>query len=521
MRLDTIAAMTPEKGVAKQENRMSASKPRNSGLAAGLAVALAMSVIGPALAAESDPDATINIGSLYEPQNLDNTAGAGQGINEAFNGNVYEALFRLTDAGTVVPSLAKDTKVSEDGLTYTFALQPGVTFHSGAPLTSKDVKFSIERVTAEASKSSRKNSLKTIASVETPDDATVVVKLASRSISLPYNLSYVWIANDEATDFQAKEDGTGPYALQEWRRGSSLAIARFDKYWGEKPKNAEVVFQYFTEATALNNALLTGSVDIITSVQSPDSLAQFKDNPEFTVSEGQSTTKLLLAYNDRVAPFDNVKVRKALARAIDDGKLLKAVWGDYGTLIGSFVPPTDAWYADLTKVDAYDPESAKALLKEAGYPDGFTFTIDTPNYDPHPISDQLIQSELAKIGVKVQINVITANEWYTKVYKAHDFQATLQEHVNHRDIVFYGNPDFYWGYNNPKVIDLIKQAESSGTEAEQTEKLKEANTIIAEDAASNWFYLYPQIVVSKASVNGYPLNGLNSQFFAYGITKAE
>lgn len=500
---------------------MSGSKIRNRATTAALAAVVAAVVLSPALAQEANPDATINIGSLYEPQNLDNTAGAGQGINEAFNGNVYEALFRLTDAGTVEPVLAKDTKVSDDGLTYTFTLQPGVTFHSGAPLTAKDVKFSIERVTAEASKSSRKNSLKSIAGIETPDDATVVVKLSSRSISLPYNLSYVWIANDEATDFQAKEDGTGPYALQEWRRGSSLALARFDKYWGAKPKNGEVVFQYFTEATALNNALLTGSVDIITSVQSPDSLAQFKDNPEFTVSEGKSTTKLLLAYNDRVAPFDNVKVRKALARAIDDEKLLKAVWGDYGTLIGSFVPPTDAWYADLTKTDAYDPESAKALLKEAGYPDGFTFTIDTPNYDPHPIAAQFIQSELAKIGVKVEINVITANEWYTKIYKAHDFQATLQEHVNHRDIVFYGNPDFYWGYNNPKVVDLIKQAEASATEAEQTEKLKEANTIIAEDAASNWFYLYPQIVVSKATVSGYPVNGLNSQFFAYDITKAE
>ena len=501
---------------------MSATTPRSSrALTAAFAVALAMGVSGSALAADSDPDATINIGSLYEPQNLDNTAGAGQGINEAFNGNVYEALFRLTDAGTVEPVLAKDTKVSEDGLTYTFTLQPGVTFHSGAPLTAADVKFSIERVTAETSKSSRKNSLKSISGIETPDDATVVVKLASRSISLPYNLSYVWIANDEATDFQAKEDGTGPYALQEWRRGSSLSIARFDKYWGEKPKNGEVVFQYFTEATALNNALLTGSVDIITSVQSPDSLAQFKDNPEFTVSEGKSTTKLLLAYNDRVAPFDNVKVRKALARAVDDGKLLKAVWGDYGTLIGSFVPPTDPWYVDLTATDAYDPESARALLKEAGYPDGFTFTIDTPNYDPHPIAAQFIQSELAKIGVKVEINVITANEWYTKIYKAHDFQATLQEHVNHRDIVFYGNPDFYWGYNNPKVVDLIKQAEASATEDEQTGKLKEANTLIAEDAASNWFYLYPQIVVSKNTVAGYPLNGLNSQFFAYGITKSE
>lgn len=476
---------------------------------------------GSVQAQDFDADATINIGSLYEPQNLDNTAGAGQGINEAFNGNVYEALFRLSDSGAVEPVLAKDYKVSEDGLTYTFTLQPAVTFHSGDPLTSKDVKFSIERVTAPESKSSRKNSLKPIASIETPDDATVVVKLSSRSISLPYNLSYVWIVNDKASNLTSTEDGTGPYRLEDWRRGSSLQLTRFDKYWGQKPSNGEVAFQYFTEATALNNALLTGSVDIVTSVQSPDSLAQFKDNPDFTVAEGQSTTKLLLAYNDRVAPFDNVKVRKALARAVDDAKLLKAVWGDYGTLIGSMVPPTDPWYVDLTKVDAYDPESAKALLTEAGYPDGLTFTIDTPNYDPHPIAAQFLQTELAKVGVKVNINIITANEWYSKIYKAHDFQATLQEHVNHRDIVFFGNPDFYWGYNNPKVVDLVKQAEASATTDEQTDKLKEANRIIAEDAASNWIYLYPQIVVSAKSVTGYPVNGLNSQFFVADIKKAD
>lgn len=498
-----------------------ANRTHRSALKATTAAMLLLMGVAPVLSAEGGRDATVSIGSLYEPQNLDNTAGAGQGINEAFNGNVYEALFRLNDDGSVSPSLVKDYTVSEDGLTYTFTLQPGVTFHSGDPLTSADVKWSIERVTSPDSKSSRKNSLKPIASIEMPDDATVVIKLSSRSISLPYNLSYVWVINDAAKDLQSTEDGTGPYALDGWQRGSQLAVKRFDKYWGPKPENGEVVFKYFTEATALNNALLTGAVDVITSVQSPDSLAQFKDNPDFTVAEGKSTTKLLLAYNDRVAPFDNVKVRKALARAVDDKKLLEAVWGEYGTLIGSFVPPTDPWYVDLAKTDAYDPESAKALLAEAGYPDGFTFTIDTPNYDPHPIAAQFLQGELAKVGVKVEINVITANEWYTKIYKAHDFQATLQEHVNHRDIVFYGNPDFYWGYNNPKVVDLIKASEEAKTVDEQTEKLKEANIQIAEDAASNWLYLYPQIVVSKKSVSGYPLNGLNSQFFAYGIKKAD
>jgi peptide/nickel transport system substrate-binding protein len=487
-------------------------------LAALLAgVALPASV----LAQDFDPNASIRIGSLYEPQNLDNTAGAGQGINEAFNGNVYEALFQLTDAGSVEPKLVESYEASDDGLTYTFTLKDGVTFHSGDVLTSADVKYSIERVTAEASKSSRKKSLSTITSIETPDEKTVVITLSARSISLPYNLSYVWIVNDAAPDISATQDGPGPYSLGDWRRGAARALQRYDGCWGAAPTNGEVVYTYFTDATALNNALLTNAVDIITSVQSPDSLAQFTGNPAYTVTEGASTTKELLAYNDRVAPFDNVKVRKALARATDKARLLNSIWGDYGTLIGSFVPPTDPWYVDLTGVDAYDVDSAKALLAEAGYPDGFEFTLDTPDYDPHPIVAQFLQSEYAKIGVKVNINIITANEWYTKVYQAHDFQATLQEHVNHRDIVFYGNPDFYWGYNNPDVVKLIADAEAAGSQAEQVEKLTEANKIIAEDAASNWLYLYPQIVVSAANVTGYPINGLNSQFFAYGIQKSE
>jgi len=489
-----------------------------AGWGVGVATAM-MLVLGSAQAQEANPNATIRIGSLYEPQNLDNTAGAGQGISEAFNGNVYEGLFQLLDDGSVQPRLAEDYSVSEDGLTYTIKLKSDVTFHSGDPLTAADVKHSIERVTAETSKSSRKNSLANIESIEAPDDATVVIHLESRSISLPYNLTYVWIVNDAAADLTSAADGTGPYKLDSWRRGSSISLVPNENYWGEKPKNGGVTYTYFTEATALNNALLTNAVDIITSVQSPDSLAQFKDNPSFTVSEGASTTKEVLAFNDRVEPFSNTKVRKAITRAINREQLLNSIWGEYGTLIGSFVPPTDPWYVDLNDVDAYDVESAKQLLSEAGFADGFSFTLDTPNYDPHPIVAQFVQNELAKVGIKVNINIITANEWYTKIYQARDFEATLQEHVNHRDIVFYGNPNFYWGYNNQQVVDLIAGAEASATEEEQVEKLKEANRIIAEDAASTWLYLYPQIVVSSSSVSGYPVNGLNSQFFAYDIVK--
>ncbi|MEV6865910.1 ABC transporter substrate-binding protein [Streptosporangium subroseum] len=468
----------------------------------------------------ADPNATIEVGSLYEPQNLDNTGGGGQGVTEAFNGNVYEGLFKLGDDGKVENLLAKDYKVSPDGLTYTFTLQSGVTFHSGDPLTSADVKYSIEKVIAKDSQSARKSSFTGIKSITTPDDSTVAVKLSTKSISFVYNLSYVWVINDQAKDLTTSEDGTGPYKLGTWKRGSSLSLDLFAGYWGTPPTNKGVVFHYFTAATALNNALLTNAVDIVTSEQSPDALAQFNDNKDYTVNDGHSTTKLLLAFNDRVKPFDNALVRKAVTSAIDNRKLLNSIWGDYGTLIGSMVPPTDPWYEDLTTVNPYDVELAKKQLSEAGYANGFSFTLDTPNYDPHPTAATFIKGELAKVGITVTINVITADEWYTKVFKNRDFAATLQEHVNDRDVVWYGNPDFYWGYDNPEVTKLVNQAEQSDTTDDQAALLKKANQQIAADAASDWLYLYPQIVVASSSLSGYPVNGLNSQFYAYAIKKS-
>jgi len=488
----------------------------------GVAIALTLTLAAcssPTKTTSASSDATINIGSLYEPQNLDNTAGGGQGVNEALNGNVYEGLFSLTDSGKVENLLATDYKVSSDGLTYTFTIRDGVLFHSGKALTSADVKYSIEKVTAAKSQSARKSNFDMIKSVATPDAKTVVVTLKTRSISFVYNLSYIWVINSDAKDITATEDGTGPYTLTAWKHGSTLSLTRFDKYWGTPAKNKVVVFHYFTDATALNNALLTHAVDVVTAEQSPDALAQFK-NADFKINNGQSTTKLLLVFNDRVAPFNKPLVRKAITSAIDNKKLLQSIWGDYGTLIGSMVPPTDPWYEDLTKVNPYDPTLAKKELTDAGYPNGFTFRLDTPSYDPHPAAATFIKAELAKVGVTVNINIITADQWYTQVYQKLDFAATMQEHVNDRDVVWYGNPDFYWGYNNPKVTDLINKAEQASTTTEQTDLLKQANRIIVNEAASDWIYLYPQIVVASTTISGYPINGLNSQFYAFNIVKS-
>ncbi|WP_435134811.1 ABC transporter substrate-binding protein [Actinacidiphila sp. bgisy144] len=464
-------------------------------------------------------DATVNIGSLYEPQNLDNTAGGGQGVTEALNGNVYEGLFKLTDDGKVENLLARSYTKSADGLTYTFTLRDGVKFHSGRELTSADVKYSLRKVLADDSQSARKSNLEVVKDIATPDAHTVKVTLSQKSISFVYNLSYVWIIDSQAKNLKTTEDGTGPYELGKWTRGSALSLKRFAGYWGTPATNAQVVFHYFKDATALNNALLTNAVDVVTSEQSPDALDQFKSNQNYKVNDGNSTTKLLLAFNDKAKPFTDVKVRKAVSEAIDDKKLLESIWGGYGKLIGSMVPPTDPWYEDLTGVNAYNVADAKKLLAAAGYAKGFSFTLDTPNYDPHPTVATFVKSQLAKVGITVKINTVTPDEWYTKVYKNHDFTATLQEHVNDRDLTWYGNPDFYWGYDNKQVTAWVKEAEEASTTGEQTALLKKVNEQTAKDAASDWLYLYPQIVVASTKVSGYPLNGLNSQFYAYAIKK--
>ena len=484
--------------------------------AATIAAAMALAACSGGAASNSASD-PIELGSLYDPVNLSNIAGGGQGVTEALNGNVYEGLFYLADDGTIQPQLATSYDVSEDGLTYTFHLREGVTFSDGTAFDAADAVHSINRVLAEDSQSARKSQLAVINSVEATDPQTLTVTLSQRSISLPYNLSYLWMV-PEGFDSQTETDGTGPYTLDAWTKGSTLALKAREGYWGDSPKNDAVTFHYYTDATAMTNALSAGDIDIITSLQSPDALATFQGNSDFVVSEGTSTTKELLAFNDAQAPFNDARVRQAIYSAIDREKLLESIWGNAGQVIGSMVPPSDPWYEDLTSVNPYDPERSKALLAEAGA-EGLSFTLDTPSYDPHPTVAEFVKSELAKVGVTVTINTITADEWYSKVYKEHDFQATLQEHVNTRDVVWYGNPKFYWGYNNEAVTALIDEAEQASTEDEQTEKLRAANEQIAADAASAWLYLYPQIVVARSNVSGYGVNGLNSQFFVSGISK--
>ena len=280
-----------------------------------------------------------------------------------------------------------------------------------------------------------------------------------------------------------------------------------------------MIFKYFNNSSAEANALTSGQIDIITNVDSPEQLKAFKDNPKFTITGGKSTTKQVFAFNDKRTPFTDVRVRQAISRGVNKAAVLKATWDTYGQLIGSFVPPQDPWYEDLTSVNAYDPASAKKLLADAGYPNGFTFELVTPSTDIHQLSAQAIKSDLAKIGVTVNIKIVDPSAWYEIVFKNRDYDATLQEHVNDRDLIWYGNPNFYWGYDNANVQQWVKDAQSADTPEDQVADYKKVARTIAEEAASAWLYLYPQLRISASNVTGYPVNGKNSAFYLAKIEK--
>ncbi len=462
----------------------------------------------------------IIIGTTNEPTSFQRNVGGSSGISETTTRNVYEGLTSIDDAGEVINTLAESYDVSDDGLTHTFNIRPHVTFHDGTALTSKDAAWSISEAIGPESKSARASDLRVIEAVETPDDSTLVLTLSHRSHSLPFFLASVTIVK-EGDKENTSENGTGPYQLEEWVQGDHLTLVRNEEYWGEPAKNPGVTFQFFTDETALNNALLTDAVDLVIQQESPDQLSQFENNPDYQVTDGNSIKKWVWTFNNKQEPFTDVRVRQALYTAIDRDAIREAVWGDYGVVIGSMPPVTEPWYdATFAEIHAYDPAAARDLLKEAGATD-LSFDITYVAGGTQEIIVQQITSDLADVGVTLNPVPIDDSTWYEKVYTNKDYETTLMDHNNPRDVLWYANPDFYWQYDNPEVQELKVASDEAGTDEEQTESIHELSKIIATEAPSAWLFQAPQIRIARAGVSGYSADKVAEPFYVANIVKSE
>lgn len=461
-----------------------------------------------------DTDATVHVRLTLEPTGLNTFTTAGAALDQLLLDNVYQGLVGVDTAagGRIVPALARSWEQSADGLVYTFHLVTNAEFHDGAPLTAADAVWSLRQQIAPGSASIDAASLNSIAEATAPDPATVRITLKQRDTQLLWNLTRRGgIVYKKGTDFASlagSANGSGPFRLTGWNRGSSITLTRNDDYWGAKPKVAEVVLHYIKDRNAANNAQLTGQTDIQVGAD-PTLLQPFTGDDRFTVLRGTTTDKFTLAFNGKQAPFTNPDVRHAIRQAIDRQGIIAAYGA--GVAIGSAVPPQDPWYEDLTGIDAYDPDNAKKLLTAAGFGGGLALTLDVPNIYPTAITD-LVVSDLAKVGITVTVRQLEFQTWLSKVYSGKDFQLSLVDHAEARDLDNYTKPGYYFGYDNPQVRQWYTEARTAASDADRDALLKKAARQISVDAAADWLFLVQSTTVVRAGVYGVPQHETSNRY---------
>ena len=470
----------------------------------------------PSSTAKPDADASAVVRLVLEPSNLDIRQTAGAALDQILIDNVYQGLVGRTAKQDIVPALATDWKISDDGLTYTFTLREGVTFHDGQPLTPQDVVWSLttRKNTPEGSDSSRLANVQTIAA----DGQTITLTLSAPDSTLLWNLTGragLVLKEGDTVDYKTKANGTGPFALGSWRQGDSITFTRNDAYWGDKAKVGEVVFDYIPDNQAALNAALAGEVDVVTGFD-----ANLKDKIEaggdYELVLGASTDKGTLAFNQTSGPLADKRVRQAIRQAIDHEAFIEAA-GSGKTLYGP-IPSLDPGYEDLSKVAPYDPEAAKALLKDAGVKD-LSLTLTIPNFYSTTIP-QILVSDLNEVGITLKVDSVDFPTWLNDVYINKDYDLSFVLHTEARDFENWANPDYYFTYDNPEVQDLYTQSVAATDPDTAAELLKKAAKIVSEDAAADWLFNGASVVAVGTNITGMPSINVNERLDLSQLAKS-
>ncbi|MEO7059225.1 MAG: ABC transporter substrate-binding protein [Lapillicoccus sp.] len=508
---------------------MTRSRP---GLAASLAPFVALMFLLAACSAGSSTSgtsgtsgsasSTIAIGLVAEPASLDFTTTDGAAIPQVLLTNVYETLVKQDQKGAIVGSLAKDWKVSADNRTYTFTLVDNAKFSTGEPFTASDAVFSIDRVTS-AWTTSLKAAMDVVADAKAVSPTELQVTLSKPSNDWLFRMTTrigAMFSPKGVGALATKPVGTGPYLFDTWNRGDSITLKANPGYWGPQPTFTTVTLKYFKDATALNNALLTGTINVVGTVQAPESLAQFESNDKYQVIEGTTNGEVVLSFNNAKAPLTNVKVRQAIRYAIDHKALMDTCWAGKGTLIGSMVPPTDPWYEDRTGDFPFDQAKAKQLLAESGTATP-SLRLRVPNL-PYAVScGQVVKSQLAQVGITVALDQLEfPAAWLQTVFTDHDYDMSIVAHVEPRDLgAVFGNPKYYTQYDNAQLQTDLAAADA-GTVDEQVTDMKKAAAELSQDAAADFLFLLPNLVVADKGITGLPQNAITESFDLAALSRS-
>ena len=466
----------------------------------------------------------ITVALQLEPPHLDPTSAAAGAIDSVLYTNVFEGLTRFMGDGSVVPGLAESWEISEDGLTYTFKLREGVTFHDGTTMDAEDVKFTLDRINAEDSANAQKALYAAISEVTVVDPQTVEVKLSEPNGNLLFNLAWgdaVIVAPESIEAIKQTPVGTGAFKFDEWRQGDKITLSRYDDYWGDAPALASATFKFISDPTAAFASVMAEDVDVFAGFPAPENIPQFEADPRFQVLVGSTEGETILSINNKRAPFDNVKVREAVAHAIDRQAIIDGAMFGYGTPIGTHFAPHNPDYTDLTEMSAYDPEKSKALLAEAGFPDGFETTLHLPPPSYARRGGEIIAAQLAEVGIKAQITNVEWAQWLETVFKGKDFGLSIVSHTEPMDINIYANPEYYFQYDNAEFQSLIAEFNKTADPAARSEMLAKAQQIIAEDYVNGFLFQLAFPTIAKAEVQGLWVNAPTQATDLSGVSWAD
>ena len=445
------------------------------------------------------------IGIQLEPPHLDPTSAAAGAIDQVLYTNVFEGLTRFGPDGSVQPGLAASWTISDDGLSYTFQLREGVTFHDGTTFEASDVVFSLDRARAEDSTNAQKALFAGIESVEALGDSSVRIDLAAPQGNFLFNLAWgdaVMVAPESIGDIKNLPIGTGAFRFEQWRRGDQISLSRNADYWGEPASLEAATFKFISEPTAAYAAMLAGDIDAFYSYPAPENLAQFERDPRFTVLSGNTEGETILAMNNQQAPFDDIRVRKAVSHAIDRQAVIDGAMFGYGTPIGSHFAPHNPDYVDLTANAAFDPALARDLLAQAGYAEGFSTTLKLPPPSYARRGGEIIAAQLREVGIEAEISFLEWAQWLEQVFRGYDYGLTIVSHTEPMDINIYARPDYYFQYDNPDFQALIETLAVESDPAARSALLAQAQTTIAEDFVNGYLFQLALTSVVDAKLQG-------------------
>ncbi|KAA5604992.1 ABC transporter substrate-binding protein [Roseospira marina] len=471
-----------------------------------LAAVLAAAISSWPLTARAAPPDSLVMGMVLEPPHLDPTAGAAGAIDEVVYANVFEGLTRIGPDGAVRPGLAERWNVSDDGLTYTFRLREGVTFHDGSAFTAEDAVFTLDRARADASVNAQKGLFEAIDTVAAPDPYTLVVHLSRPQGRFLFNLGWgdaVMVAPESADTNKTAPVGTGPFRLTRWVQGDRVELEAYPDYWGEAPALTRATFRFIADPAAALAGIMAGDVDAFANFPAPEGLIALETDPRFSVVIGTTEGETILALNHRNPPLDDVRVRRAIGHAIDRQALIDGAMFGHGTPIGSHFAPHHPAYVDLTGLSPYDPEAAKALLAEAGItPGALSLRLHLPPPSYARRSGEIIAAQLAAVGIQTEIIPVEWAQWLEQVFRGHDFDMTIVAHTEPLDIDVYARDGYYFGYKNPTFNGLIATLDETTDPVKRAELYRQAQTRLAEDAVNGFLFQLPKQGVWDARLHG-------------------